>query len=211
MTSKKIQSNFIIILVLFFLTPIKLIAMNDTTFDMKNIYYHVKDHKDLVNVLPDEAGTSFPVPVILKENNSIVIHMSFFHFYMGRINEKLYDISSPNHKTIVNYSDGSIIETFPVTSESLGVNWDDSISVGEYIPDPNVSYEQQIEKQKRFFVLYNLVLSLYINKDTLLNEDNKILVDEFKSIFYDISHPPLLPYYKSLNSDFFNWLEESTK
>ena len=30
---------------------------------------------------------------------------------------------------------------------------------------------------------------------------------EFKSLFYELSHPPLLPYYKSMNPEFFKWIE----
>lgn len=183
--------------------------MNDTTFDLYGIYKHVKDHEDLVNVLPDEMGTSFPIPLV-QDNDVLNIKMVFFHFYMRRSNEKLYRISSPRHKTIVNFVDGTIVETYAATSKSFGVDWDDSKPVGEYIPEPDVSYEQQVKRRKRFFALYNIILPLYINKNSQLNENNKELVVEFRTIFYKISHPSLLPYYKSMNPDFFNWLEEST-
>lgn len=95
--------------------------MNDPEFDMKKIYHYVKNHKDLVNILPDELGTSFPVPIVLNEGDSTIIQMSFFHLYMGGINESLYDIASPNHKTLVRYLDGSIVDTQPATSKSFGM------------------------------------------------------------------------------------------
>ncbi len=149
--NEKVQYN--ILLVLFFLIPLKLTAMNNTMFDIEDLYLKVKDHEDLINVLPDEAGTSFPVPIIIKENNSIIVHMAFFHFYMGRTNKSTYYISSPRHKTVVRYSDASIVDTHPALSKSFGINWDDSNSVGEYIPDPNISYEQQVKRRKRLYAL----------------------------------------------------------
>lgn len=199
----------VIILFSFLLTPFKLNAMNDTKFDVFGIYNHVKDHADLVNVLPDEMGISFPVPLI-QDDDMLSINMAFFHFYMNRINKKSYNISSPRHKTIVNYFDGIIVETYAANSASFGVEWDDSKPVGEYIPEPDVSYEQQVKIRKRFFELYNIILPLYINKNNQLNENNKELIFEYKTIFYKISHLPLLPYYKSLNPDFFKWLEKSS-
>ncbi len=180
--------------------------MNDTTFDIKKLFLWVKDHPDHSNVLPDELGLSYPVPIILHENNSTIVHMAFFHFYMGRINEALYKLTSPRHKTVVRL-DGTIVESHSALSPSFGVDWDDSQYIGEYIPDPNMVNEQRIERRKRYFSLYNEILPLYIAKSDSLSDSEKALVSEFKSIFYIISHPPLLPYYKSLNPDFFNWLE----
>lgn len=55
-----------------------------------------------------------------------------------------------------------------------------------------------------------MILPLYINKQASFVENNKELINEFKMIFYEISHPPLLPYYKSLNPEFFQRLEESS-
>ncbi len=183
--------------------------MSDTTFDILGIYNHVKDHEDLVDVLPDEMGASFPVPVIPGDDVS-QIRMSFFHFYVRRVDADLAAISSPQHMTTVDYSDGSIVKSYPVTSASFGVNWDDSKPVGERLRDPKLSFEEAMRDRARFFELYGQILPLYLNKNTPLNGSNKTLVKEFKPIFYDISFPPLLPYYQSMSPPFFLWLEEQT-
>ncbi|HEY5603544.1 MAG TPA: hypothetical protein VIM41_10570 [Gammaproteobacteria bacterium] len=193
------------------LFPYKLFAMNNYKFDIEKLYLQVENHPDLVDVLPDEMGTSFPVPMILKENDSVIIHFSFFHFYMRLTKPtepREFNISSPRHKTIVKYPELTIIETKPALSKVFGVDWDDSKPIGKYVSDPSIPYEKQVEQEKNFFKLYNSVLPLYIDKPAALNDSNKRMIKEFRALFYDISHAPLLPYYKSLNPDFFSWLEQ---
>jgi hypothetical protein len=188
------------------------LAMNDATFNMKEVYSTVKDHKDLVGVIPDEMGTSFPVPMLEQESGSTVIQMAFFHFYMRMTKPtepREFRVSSPRQKTIVSYPELEIIETKRAKSSSFGVDWDDSKPAGIYTSDPSVTYEMEDRKFDKFFKLYNSILPLYISKSQVLNESKKQKIKEFKSLFIDLGFSFLMPYYKSLNPDFFRWLDEN--
>jgi hypothetical protein len=194
------------------LFSINALAMNDTIFNMEDVYLKVKDHKDLVGVIPDEMGTSFPVPVLVQENDNTVIQMAFFHFYMRMTKPtepREFRISSPRQKTIVSFPELGIIETKHANSSFFGIDWDDSKPVGKYISDPEVPYEKKLERRARFFELYNLVMPLYIAKSSSLDDSDKQSIKEFKDLFNEIGHPPLIPYYKSLNPEFFKWIDEN--
>ena len=183
--------------------------MNDSSNNIKDIYLKVKDHPDLIDVIPDEMGVSFPVPMIKEKKDASEVYMVFFHFYMRMAQPNEFVISSPRYKTTVKYDDASIIATEKITSKLLGVDWDDSKPVGKYLSDPAVPYEKQIERRERFFALYDRITSYYIAGKSSLDGDEKKNMLEFKSLFYELSHPPLLPYYKSMNPEFFKWIENN--
>jgi len=186
--------------------------MADKPIEMKQVYLTVKDHKDLVGVMPDEMATSLPVPMLLEDNGSTRLQFVFFHYYMTRNSVSGPDtsnISAPRRKTIVNYPELKIINTEKATSLSFGINWDDSKPVGTYTDDPAISYDQIVKKQDRFFKLYDLILRDYISKSTSSSTYAKKDVKEFVALFGEVGFPSLMPYYISLNPDFFRWLDEN--
>ena len=191
-----------------------IVAMNDKTFDIENVYSVVKDHKDLVNVIPDEMATSFPVPIFADKNNNKKTQFKFFHYYMTRSSASgpgKSIISSPRQITLVSYPELSIIKTEKASSQSFRVEWDDSKPVGEYVSNADISVEKKIERRKKFFKLYNYILPLYISNSISHNENDKKSLKEFIELFQLLGHPPLYPYYKSLNPDFFQWLDENSQ
>lgn len=180
-------------------------AMSDQHLDLKKLYHQVKNHKDLVDVIPDEIGISFPVPIAAGDAG-IAMKFVFFHYYMKMKKPREFSISSPRYRTVAG-SKGEIIETKAVTSKSFGVDWDDSKPIGEYVSDPSVPYEKKLEREDRFFLLYGRILPLF-QSNSVQHEEQRNMIKEFRSLFIELGHQPLIPYYKSLNPEFFLWLEQ---
>lgn len=204
----------IVALLFFLFVTVRVLAMNDITFNMKEVFEKVRFHPDFENVLPDETATSLPVPLLVQQNGATEIRMVFFHYYMTKnsatgINTS--SISPPWQKTIVRYPELTIVETKSATSKSFGVDWDDSKPVGEYVADPDISYDQIVEQRDRFFSLYDKILPLYIAKASSLSDGAKQDIKEFNSLFREVGFPSLMPYYKSLNPDFFQWLDQNAQ
>lgn len=211
-----VSKPFLKLIYLFFIVTIinsnYAFSMDNIHFDMKELFEKVKHHPDLYRKIPPQIGTSLPVPIIDDAEGKPVIRMAFFHFYMRMTKPtepREFRISSPRQKTIVSYPELNILETKPASSKTFGVDRDDSKPVGKYISDPAISYETKLKRRDRFFKLYDLIMPLYVGGSTPLDDTNKQAIGEFKELFYIIGHSPLIPYYKSLNPDFFRWLDEN--
>lgn len=188
--------------------------MNNATFNTKKLIEDVGVKLRTNRVVPVGVTTSYPVPIQLEENGAKVLYMVFFNFSIKLIkptDPKESLVYAPFQKIIISYPELNIISVQRVTSANFGIKWDDSEAVGKIVSDPKYLGEAGFKQLDRFYELYDHILPLYLSKPAIIDHSLKLEINEFLTLFNYFGNSPLLPYYRSLNPDFFQWLYDNSK
>lgn len=168
----------------------------------------IDGHPDLVKKIPDELALSIPIPVIQnKGEKKPKILMAFFYYYMRGIPPGPYRISVPRYRLLVDLNTMNIISFSPVKDKDFGIEWPERKPVGEYTPAPGLTMDAYKKKKARFYQLYEQMLPYFQEDKSHLPDDQADAIIEFKTLFEELAHKPLHPFYKALNPAFFQWLD----
>lgn len=151
-------------------------------------------------LVPMESVPSLPVP--LKMNDNICLAILFF---TGRRikDEAKIKIFSPNAIIIIDYLTSKIIyfRDYKTHDQFKESKWDEPIGEFPHKEIESLTLKEYTYKRKELLTNYDKILNLF--KKNVNDEKAK---EGFKSSFYKLCEPSLLPFMRKAGPSFFKWL-----
>lgn len=117
---------------------------------------------------------------------------------------------APSHRIAFDAHTGSSDSLESVTAKELGQSHREGENLGYHQPHRGATAEQQALDLKRLYELYDILLPAFAQKSetTKVSATIQNAAIDFSERFERVSEAPLRPYYRSVGSDFFVWLEQ---
>lgn len=169
---------------------------NDTK--VEQLIKYIRKTSLYKQVVPMETAVGWPMP-ILKEGEVYVM----LPFYALSAREKgKTNIYPPLCTITVKWSTKSVVEYVNLRySNSLpGANWDKEAGSFPHEAIYKMTVREYKYAKKELMGLYDIMLE-NLNKETALTAPQET---RFKELLKTLMEPGLIPYYRSLNKEFFN-------
>lgn len=147
-----------------------------------------------------------PLPTKIGETVYIVILYYNEPYHLGK--EIVYP---PHRKITINPATGEVVENTAVTPMDFGMSQDAMAPTEGFGLDPDMTSDEFWYLRDRFFEISPLVWEMYNTESTDLRFQDMYILREYHAIFHRIAKAPLVPYYKAVASDMFDWLSKALK
>ncbi len=157
--------------------------------------------------LPVETATSLPMAT-MSEGRLQVVVLYYKEISRPGKERKTYP---PHHIMTLDPTTGEVIKFTECTPKDFGLDQRSNEPEIGYGLDPKMSGAEFQSFKRRFQEISPAVWELFGSGRATLDMNAKVLTKEYHTIFLKIAKKPLIPYYKAVATDFFNWLDKVTK
>lgn len=154
--------------------------------------------------LPDEAGQSFPIPIIHPNGAKFI-----FLFYLSHNSPNGSQIYPPDYLVRINLSTGKAEERKAVVPSDFAQSYNTNEPIGIFVLPDGMSVYEYLDKRKRLFELYDILIPEFAMKQPTSNLNTKKYAVEFIGLFSTLREPPLTAYYSAIGKEFFDWVKRS--
>jgi len=145
-----------------------------------------------------ETALSLPIPVLQDDS----LYLTAFYYGVKRVaGPGTGQAMPPVVRLSATYPEGRLLSFLHRKVEELFPGLPASGVLGP-LTGGQATPNDRIQARRALFAAYSRILELYQKKKSAPAERK-----EFTKAFYEVAEPALLPYYRSLNPDFFGWLE----
>ena len=162
----------------------------------------VNSHPFRCEEIPLETALSLPVLVLDGGHPTI----GFFYYSVGGPFDNRV-VGPPSHKVIVNASNLEQIQFIPVTPQEMGLDVapDQALEKIELVPRKE-GVESYDYLMNQLCITVDHLFQFYPKSPDLLNEAEKQYILTYKTLFNKLVKKSLIPAYKALSPQFFDWL-----
>jgi hypothetical protein len=152
-----------------------------------------------------ETRQAYPVPWALAPSGPM--RMAFLYFPQQLVpSARCAELSAPTYVALLDPDTGVLEELRRISSAELSLTDPPGALVGRYSMPEGMTLEQHQSLEKRMLELYDLLLAAYADGQKSVD---RAAAEEFNQLFWQISEPPLLPYYRAAGRSFFEWVERN--
>lgn len=163
----------------------------------------IDDHPLRWEVITLESALSLPT----LSTKSTHTYIEFFFYSVGSPIDNR-QIWPPYYRVISPLNEPENIEYQPIQPNELGIAISPDEPLGAEILDNQTrdEYEAQL---KTLYILTDQLTEIYPKALETQSETERQIIEDFRQHFHQIIQQPLLPAYKALNPEFFQWLEQA--
>jgi hypothetical protein len=171
-------------------------------FSIEALIKVIDEHPLRWEVITLESALSLPT---LSIKNSETYFEFFFYPIGGPRNNR--QIWPPYYRVISWANDLENLEYQPIHPNELGqsISFDEPLGLEVIDDQPRSEYEAQL---KTLYSLAEQLIEIYPKSIEIQSEANRQVVSNFSQNFHQLKQQSLLPAYKALNPEFFQWLEK---
>lgn len=163
-------------------------------------YWIAQVRRQTSRQVPIETAFSLPVPIIVQKKQAVA---AFYYGIQRQGRPEAGLALPPVARLIAAYPEPRLIEFLHKQAQLLFPDLPAHGDLGLLLADPELKIQQRMENRKKLFDLYPPIVDAFFK-----NMDDKYIRQQFFSAFSQLAEPGLLPYYRALNPEFFNWLNE---
>ena len=165
----------------------------------EELYIQTRNHPVCGYLIPLESVLAYPIPVVEKSGRVLLKFLVYQRGVAPRGTPR--PVYPPHARITIEYPSGRLVEYVDLRSQEH-VN-----AVGEF-PHTAIagqSVKDVLEKQADIYQLTDSLIDL-IGREPNTNHERNI-VTAYKELLATLFEPGLLPFYRELNPDFFEWLD----
>lgn len=152
------------------------------------------------------GGEAQMLPLPIKRDGTVQIVILYY-------NEPLYpgkEIIYPPHRMMtINPETGEVLGNRKVTPADFGFPKTAMGPMEGYGLDAHMTSDEFWHYIDQFHVISPLVWELYSAESRQVSDEDKDLLMEYEEIFRRVAKTPLIPYYKAVAPDLFEWLSKT--
>lgn len=158
--------------------------------------------------LPTETHQSLPIPLRIQGR---LVAGFLLCTSVVRPMEGVW-LFAPNHHLYLDVMTGEAVLMQPVNPADFNVGVEKGQNLGRYnMLAGGRTPEEFMALQRRLYHAYDQLWEPFGRGQIELSEQARAAVIEFKEVFPLIAEEPLIPFYRVLGRDFFQWLDNATK
>ena len=169
---------------------------------MKNEQLYQEARIKASSVVPDEARQSLPIPVM--RNSRLQVDYLFAPNQLSAVTGEM--LFTPTWQISFDWKNGDLLELQKVSPAYYGIHQEAGQEIGRMSLPEGMDAMEFLARRKRLLELCDHLFDAFASGDTA--PTNKEQAREYRSLFNDVSEPPLLPYYESRGREFFQWIDK---
>jgi hypothetical protein len=154
-------------------------------------------------VLPDEDADTLPVPHKDADHGLVILVL----YYRESGPPRQRTVKPPHHAMFLDPRSGKVLRFWACRPEDLGIEMPPKPVPGAGIP-AGMTSEEFLTKRQRFLDISPAVWEAFASGATELPNNIRSLIEEYKSLFLQITKAEVAPFYVEAAPDFFGWLEQ---
>jgi len=128
-------------------------------------------------------------------------------FYKEPIIPKHQLMEPPYYLVTIAPTTGDVVEARACLPSEFGVPEEPGVATEGFGLDPSLTGTEYRALKSRFFEISSDIWSIFATGSTRLSPDERALLREYRTIYKRIAKAPLKPYYESVASVFFEWMD----
>lgn len=176
--------------------PSKNISLSNNLLSTREIF-EIANRNYQISV----GGEAQTLPLPTKKGETVAIVILYYNepFHFGK-----EIVEPPHHKITIDAGTGEVIENHEVTPPDFGMSQANLEPAEGFGLDPNMTSDEFWYLVDRFYEISPRVWEMYKTQSV----QNRDILREYHVIFRRIAKAPLVPYYKIVASDLFDWLSK---
>ncbi|MBN1659136.1 MAG: hypothetical protein JXA93_12065 [Anaerolineae bacterium] len=171
---------------------------------IEELYTQTRNHPVCHHLIPLEAVLSYPVP----SRRGDLTYLKFLVYRRGIAPRgAMRPVYRPHARLSVEYPTGQLVEYVDLRFADGAPVSPLAEQVGEFphLQIANLSFQEMIAERSAFFDAIEGIIPLVGRRD--LTEDDRQIVARYRALFDMLVEPGLKPFYRALDTEFFEWLE----
>jgi hypothetical protein len=154
-------------------------------------------------VQPPGTHQSYPVPV--RRGQDLQLAFLYCKAMIIRPREGL-QLWPPNYIAFMVARTGRFDQLRAVTASDFGQNCNMDKPMGVHLTAAERLAGGFLTKEARLYQAYDQLLPAFAGEPSPAPSEVKPAAEEFRSLFPNVAEAPLLPFYKHVGKEFFDWL-----
>jgi hypothetical protein len=156
---------------------------------------------NILQLIPLESSSTLPIPTLIKER--LLLNFLFFTSKKSP-DDNGFDVYWPNSQLIITHPTKQIVLYRDLTILPLVKNTQWEKPIGKFPHDKieSLSLKDYQKRKKNLLSEYENVMPLFLKQ----SEENSEVKQNFRSEFFDLCEPCMLPIMRVVAKPFFEWL-----
>ena len=152
---------------------------------------------------PPETRQSYPIPVL--QGNAL--RGAFLYAPQGRANpvEGLH-LLAPTHLALLDGETGKLESIRQVHPADFGQAHAPGQDIGAHRMPAGLTVETFYPEQERLYDAYDVLIPAFAARQSAFSGELRRAAAEFRRLFPWLAERPLMPYYRAVGEEFFDWV-----